>query len=102
MKNILVITFTFLLLAATTKAQKLERSVVANGGDFFSNSSSSLSWTLGETAVAFLTGSSGNTLSEGFQQAYSTVTSVPEIKQDEIAVFAFPNPAKEKLHFRLE
>jgi len=59
-----------LLISGFLSAQTVSPEVISTSGDYFSNASASLSWTLGELATETLT--AGNiTLTQGFQQTYS-------------------------------
>ncbi len=82
------------------KAQTLSPTVIATGGDYYSNSSGSLSWTTGESVVTYI--GSGQTLSQGFQQSYTTITAVQNPVQDPYSISIYPNPVTDKLHLRIE
>ncbi len=98
MKNYL---FLILVLTASVsvKAQQLE--VVAASGDFYKNSSGSLSWTLGEAAIETLS-ESNYILTQGFQQSKITVTSVNELPGLDFTISVFPNPASDFLTVKVE
>ena len=78
-----------LTASVSVKAQKLE--VVATSGDFYENSSLSLSWTLGEVAVETLVGDN-IILTQGFQQSKLTVTAIDELQSPGIELTVYPNP----------
>ena len=80
-------------------------SVVASAGNYSSNGSISLSWTLGEVAVTTI--SAGNLmLNQGFQQPWETIIGGTPINEPEInwSVKAFPNPVQDMLNveFKLD
>jgi hypothetical protein len=100
MKTVFILLFSFFWLQ-NIKAQTLSPTVIASAGDYFKTSSGSLSWTLGETAVSYF-GTGSNSLSEGFQQSYSTITSIVDANVAELQITAFPNPAKSFLTLRIE
>ena len=98
MKNYLLI---ILVLTASVlvKAQQLE--VIATSGDFYKNSSGSLSWTLGEVAIETLS-ETNFILTQGFQQSKLTVTSVNELPGLDFTISVFPNPASDFLTVKFE
>jgi hypothetical protein len=70
--------------------QKVDRYVVAAGGDYFEATSTNITWTLGELAIeSFTVGDMF--LSQGFQQGNMVVTSIRGI-QAEFVLKAYPNP----------
>jgi hypothetical protein len=75
------------------RAQSLTPFVVSTSGAFFSNSAGMLSTTIGElAAVTTLTGGS-NILTQGFQQPWDFTTAIPEVHNNGLAFFVFPNPS---------
>ena len=99
MKNI-ILTLLITVCFLQGKAQTLSPTVIATGGDDYSNSSGSLSWTAGEAVVTYI--GPGNTLSQGFQQSYTTITAVQNPVQDPYSLSVYPNPVNDKLHLRIE
>ena len=93
MKNL----FIPLLLSAClfVSAQDADQNVVATGGDYFSNASGSVSWTLGEVLTETYT--EGNTLSQGFQQVALTVTTLIDPVQLSYSLSVYPNPTSQHL-----
>ena len=86
-----------LVISFATAAQSLTPSVTASSGDFFSSSSGSLSWTLGEVMTETYPQSIGY-LTQGFQQPLSIlVTGITNEKN----IFVYPNPAREYLNVNL-
>ena len=64
--------------------------VIGAGGDFFSSSSGSLAWTIGETMVETFQSSQGY-LTQGFHQpSFVIVTDI--MVNPEQTIFLFPNP----------
>jgi hypothetical protein len=87
---------TFIVVFAVTGViqtfgQNARLDVIASSGEFFSNSTNSLSWTIGECIPETFI-SSGNTLTQGFQQSLYVVTSINELMVEGIFVKAYPNP----------
>lgn len=101
MKKLVLLFVLAIVSVSFCEAQSLSPTVIASGGDFYSNSTGSLSWTLGESAVDFLSTSS-NSLSQGFQQSNTVITLVQNQIQDNFAGYVFPNPVKDLLNVRLE
>ena len=92
-----LIYFSLILIAFQGKAQELQSSLLSTSGDFFSNDSYSISWSLGEIAIETFT-QTNNILTQGFQQTRLTTTGIQEnsIQKNEIQVY--PNPASDKLY----
>jgi hypothetical protein len=82
--------FIFLLSAGAMPAQQ----VVTTAGDFNSNTSGSLSWTLGECVIATYTGTNV-VLNQGFQQSKLTVTAIKEFSENSLAISIYPNPTND-------
>ena len=98
MKSTLLFAITLFLIFSLLPCQgqiTLERQVIANAGDYFTNTNSkiiTLSWTFGEAVIE--TVSSGvQILTQGFQQAEpEEIVSVEEISLKELGIKIFPNP----------
>lgn len=91
MKRILSIAFC-LGLGFASYGQSLERQVIGSAGSFMTNSSGSISFTVGELMVAYHTNSNGS-LSEGFQQTASEESvSVLEVNKEGVQASVYPNP----------
>ena len=88
MKNYLL-AILVLTASVSVKAQQLE--VVATSGDFYVNSSGSLSWTLGEVAIETLS-ETNFILTQGFQQSKLTVTAINDLQTSGIELSVYPNP----------
>jgi hypothetical protein len=100
MKKILIV---FLAVTAViqTFGQNARLDIIASSGEFFSNSSNSVSWTLGECISETLS-SSGNTLTQGFQQSLYVVTSINELTFEGISVKAYPNPVSDFINISVK
>jgi hypothetical protein len=88
-------TFTFLTALAFGGylfSQSISPDVVASAGDYFSNGTISISWTLGEVATETI-GNGTYTLTQGFQQPDYLVTAVPKYLNPKFEVTLYPNPA---------
>lgn len=89
--------FFFVILAVFQgKAQELQPSLLSTSGDFFSNESYSISWSLGEIAIETFT-QTNNILTQGFQQSRLTTTGIQENPLQENQIQLYPNPAPDKL-----
>ena len=100
MKKILFLFFAVTVVIQTF-GQTNRLDVIAPSGGFFSNSSNSLSWTLGECiSETFI--SSGNTLTQGFQQSLYVVTSINELSIEGISVKAYPNPVSDFINISVK
>ncbi len=80
-------------------AQQLE--VVATSGDFYENSSGSLSWTLGEVVIETL-GETNFILTQGLQQSKLTVTAIDELQTSVIELSVYPNPTNSFLFIEVK
>lgn len=79
--------------------QMLTPTVVASSGEFFTSSSASLSWTLGESAVDTYIGVN-NQLTQGFQQPDIRFSSVDEVvNEPEFSIY--PNPSSGVFDLRI-
>jgi len=85
------------LLCAGANAQSLERSVVSTSGDFFSNSTMSIAYTIGESAIGFFTNGSLS-ITQGFNQSQlDTQSSSVWNVIPSIDIQFYPNPANDNL-----
>ena len=74
-------------------SQSISPDVVASAGDYFTNGTVSISWTLGEVATETI-GNGTYTLTQGFQQPnYDGVQAVPKYMNPKFEVTLYPNPA---------
>lgn len=100
MKKIYTFLAAVLFSAAITNAQSLTPTVIASAGDYLSNGSLSLSFTLGEVAVTTLQ-STNLILTQGFQQPFELdVGNAVEKKPINWSVKAYPNPVTDILNIR--
>ncbi|MFA6150631.1 MAG: hypothetical protein WC716_04865 [Chitinophagaceae bacterium] len=84
-----------MLNAFFAQAQSKDRDVIAGSGGFVTTPIAIVSYTLGETAIDYLS-ASGAIASQGFQQASNTGASIYSVKNMDAAVSTYPNPF---LHF---
>jgi len=99
MKKSFLILFFLLSGWSAIWAQSLSPSVIASAGGYISNSTHSLSWTLGEIAITTITGS-GYTLNQGFQQALVIGTAVEDNPLINWSIQTYPNPVNDILRIR--
>jgi len=79
MKQHFILFILFVCAISSGFSQSITPSVMPSNGGYFSNSSGSLSWTLGETATELLS-SSTSKLSQGFQQpTYNLCSIIPSV-----------------------
>lgn len=89
------------LCAFAAQGQSFSNKVVAGSGGFLSNSTGSLSYTIGETMVTTLKKDS-NMLTQGFQQGKGqSGTSVLRLNSGNSLIQMFPNPASSFIEIRL-
>lgn len=95
---------TFLLLGVVVgmsgviKAQSVSPDVIASAGEFYSNASGSISWTLGEPMGETYT-STNNILTQGFQQPWDFGTMIPNAPTP-VNADAFPNPTNDVVNLQ--
>lgn len=92
MNKLVVILISILTLEGYANAQSVTPSVVASAGDFFSNTSGSVSWTLGEP-MGETYSSSSNWLTQGYQQTWDIGTSVTS--PSPVNADLYPNPTND-------
>ncbi len=95
MKNLLFLSLLIFLAAFELKAQE----VIASGGDYFENSSVSISWTLGEPVTETVTDGT-NILTQGFQQSKLTATEIFNVNTDKFDIRLFPNPTLNMINIK--
>lgn len=100
MKKILFLFFAVTVVIQTF-GQTNRLDVIAPSGGFFSNSSNSLSWTLGECVTETFT-ATGNTLTQGFQQSKFVVTSINQLTIEGISVNVYPNPVSDFINISVK
>ena len=95
-----ILSFVFLIGVGFLFAQvSMVNSVLATAGDFQTNGSYSLSWTVGELAVSTLTEGS-NVLTQGFQQPWDMSVSIQDGPEINWSVKAYPNPVYDYLNVK--
>ncbi len=94
-KSILVIALS--VSAAICSAQSISPDVIASAGEFYSNASGSISWTLGEPMGETHT-SANNILTQGFQQPWDFGTKV--IGTTPVSAEVYPNPTADLVHLQ--
>ena len=92
---------TLIFTVAALNAQvTLAPTVIASGGDYFEGENISISWTLGELAVATLT--NGNlVLTQGFQQPFDIDVGILE-NEVNWGISVYPNPVGSELRVRFD
>lgn len=76
-------------------SQSITPFVLSSRGDYFSNSSTSLSWTIGQIASTSLL-TANNIVTQGFQQPYYyDPFNIPVLDIDSVDIQVFPNPASD-------
>ena len=90
MKNLLFIALA-IFSASMANAQSKDRQVIANAGGYITTPTAIVSYTLGETAINYLS-NPGASLSQGFQQASNAGASIEGFKNLDAVVSTFPNP----------
>jgi hypothetical protein len=101
MKKFLLSLFILLSPALLVNAQSISPDVIASAGDYFSNGSISISWTLGEIATETI-GNGSIILTQGFQQPNYGIVGVPKINDKRFEIKAFPNPTSDLLKIQVK
>lgn len=73
------------------QAQRIDRQVIASSGGIGASSGVQVSFTIGETAIQYLS-ASGVSLSQGFQQSENHFTGIRNINRIDAQVSIYPNP----------
>jgi hypothetical protein len=99
-KSYLTLVVFLLLGVLMSTAQSVDRHVTASAGNEFTNSSGTITYTIGEPVTETL--SSGNaTATQGFHQGIINITSVREqIKDLEISIY--PNPTSDHITVKFD
>jgi hypothetical protein len=100
MKKLLLATLMIFAALFYLRAQSISPEVIAAAGDYFSNGTVSISWTLGEIATETI-GNGTIILTQGFQQPNYGVVSVPKWSDKRFEIKAFPNPARDFLKIQV-
>jgi hypothetical protein len=98
MKKIFTLIFSLALMQAF--GQDMPMKVISSAGGYFSTTSLSISWTLGEPVTTTLTGS-GLILTQGFQQGNLFTTNVLTPDFNNLKFKMYPNPAINKVSFEV-
>ncbi len=96
MKKKLFLPLILLISATALNAQE----IITSGGDFFKNSSISISWTLGETITETISDGT-NILTQGFQQSKLSATEIFTVNSDSYLITVFPNPAENIINIKI-
>ena len=88
MKKILCIS-ALCFLFRMSDAQTLKPDIVATAGNYYSNATGSLSWSMGEPITATYSGGS-NILTQGFQQSSYSITAVDNNDNPKFPTLSFP------------
>ena len=97
MKRIFILLFICFNSSAIIQAQEL----ISNGGGHYSNSSGSLSWSVGEAVIATISGGT-DTLTQGFHQSKFLFTDISESRIEGVSVNVFPNPTADDISIEIE
>ncbi len=100
MKSILSV-FLALMFSLSVSGQEIKQQVVASAGgyDVSGDNSISLSWTLGELAIATVESGSGDLiLTQGFQQSMLVIDIIQKNPELGVKVSVFPNPTSEMVN----
>ncbi len=84
----------------TCSQSLLAQEVVATAGSTLSNSSGSISFTIGEGVASTLT-KGDKTITQGFQQANISVSMLSELKDLDFSISVFPNPISDVLTLKV-
>jgi hypothetical protein len=79
----------------------MAQQVVATAGSTLSNTSGSISYTIGESVAQTLT-KDDKTLTQGFHQTTISVSIVNELKDIDFSITVFPNPATDYLTLKIK
>ena len=89
-----------LLFFGFAQSQTLTPEVFAVSGDYFQQTNSSLSWTIGEE-ISETFANTSSILTQGFQQPEPSPLSVDQI-DDEFYCNIFPNPTKDMINISIK
>ncbi|MBV5312452.1 MAG: T9SS type A sorting domain-containing protein [Prolixibacteraceae bacterium] len=82
----------FVLASLFAYGQTTSLQLVSSAGETFKNSNYQLDWSIGEILTETYNGNL-NMLTQGLHQGKYTITSVDQIKNLQLEISAFPNPA---------
>ena len=95
----LLLKLLLVLCTSSLFSQSLSPDVISTAGEFFVGSNAMLSWTIGETIITTLEGTSA-ILTQGFQQPFEMVV-IPDDVSDlfsNLQIKVFPNPTSNFLN----
>lgn len=78
----------------TAFCQSTKPEIISASGDYFTNANATLSWTIGE-CITETYSSSGNILTQGFQQSKYLITAVDKVAKNNLKINIFPNPSSD-------
>ena len=93
----------FILLIFRLSSIQAQETIPTTGGEA-SGSNGSASYTIGQMVYTTQVGTNGNSVAQGVQQPYeiSIVTEIPEAKDINLSVSAYPNPTSNYLTVKVE
>ncbi len=91
---------TFIILSTFCILSMNAQELVSNSGAYFSNSSGSLTWSVGEAVIATISDGT-DTLTQGFHQSRFSFTDISESQLDGISVSVFPNPTADQFSIEI-
>ena len=99
-KRTLILTMLLFVAIVNTKAQE---TTTTSGGEA-GGSGGTANYTIGQVFYITQTGTNGNTVVQGVQQPYeiSVVTEIPEAKDINLSISAYPNPTTDYLQLKVE
>jgi len=102
MKQNILTTIISLMLCLGTTALYAQQDVDAAGGDA-SGSGGSVSWSIGQVAYTYVSGSAGSS-NQGVQQPYEFffATGIDETKDISLSMTVFPNPTQAIVNLKIE
>jgi hypothetical protein len=89
----------FLILLLGTVAIYAQQ-VITTAGNFDTETSGSISWTLGEGIIDTYSGSN-LILTQGFQQSKLTITSLNNLPDNSLEINVYPNPTSDNLSIKI-
>jgi hypothetical protein len=90
----------FFAITESCLAQTIKPEIISTTGDYFKNTTNSLSWTLGECITETFS-TSGYKFTQGFQQSTYIVTSANEPTIPSVSIKVYPNPTSDKINISM-
>lgn len=97
MIKILSLLLLSVIMTLTANAQEL----ISNSGGYYSNSSGSLAWSVGEAIISTISDGT-DTLTQGFHQSRFEITSISENTEENFNIQFFPNPVEDYFNIQIE